>query len=1013
MIIKNNSKVLIIINSTTKRIKILNESEINELYALPNFNRIDREDYFSLDNETQKLVNELRRLQTRIYFILLLGYFRSRPIIFSFSFSQVSSDLDYVKGRYFSDKDISMDDLSPTTKTKLINKLLKYTGFTAYQSKLDKDPLLKRLNDVVKINIEPRYVFDECIAYFGQNRIALAGYTTLQDTISTVLSNERNRIEVVLNENLTHSTKAILLKLLESNKTFTDLAKLKKMAKDFSTSQITQELKTHKIIRSLYPEIKVLIAELELSPKNLEYNASMVKYKSAIRLRRHADSQTLLYLVCYLFFRYRETNDNLVSAFVYLIRKLTESAKSHAKQRVVEDVTIVRTKLKSAGSLLKYFIDKDMDDNLSFGDVRKKAFELIPAESIKLLSDHLDNNDFDGRQYEWQFIDKQSSKIKKLLRSLFLSIDIEFIHLKDELREQYTSAHEELGAFKTIKTITLDVVPKSDREYFEGNNTKLITNRFEYFLYRKAEQLFYSNNLTVKESVNHRSLTSDLIQPKEWEHKTEIIENTGLDKLVTPINQTLADKSQQLEAKLKEVSEHIFSGDNKYVEFIPGKAELKWSIPNSRWQESIDNPLYSQIQHMGIVELMLFVDQKTDCLKSFTHISVNKEKSPANKEDLIACILANGTNYGLYKMANISDRSMGKLRSVDDSYIRYETLTQSNDKVSNAIATLPIFAYYHVDDNQLFSSIDGQKFECRINTFKARYSSKYFSKGKGVSALTLVSNHIPVSTQVIGANEYEGHFAFDLLYNNSSDIQPNTLSTDTHGTNNVNFAILDFFGYTFAPRYAKMKKVFFNIFEVPEEDGGRIQLIKEINHKLIAEEWDEIQRIVCSLSRKTTTQSTIIGKLSNGKSRTLSALQEYDRLIKSIYVLEYVDNSTLRHYVQQALNRGEAYHQLKRAITSVNGNKFRGGNDYQVSQWNDCARLISNCIIYYNSALLSAFLQIQEKNGRQDVVDIISRLSPVAWQHINLNGEYAFNKDRKEIDLIGLLNGIETLGSID
>lgn len=780
MIIKNNSKVLIITNSTTKRIKILNESEINELYALPNFNRIDREDYFSLDNETQKLVNELRRLETRIYFILLLGYFRSRPIIFSFSFSQVSSDLDYVKGRYFTDQDISMDDLSPTTKTKLINKLLKYTGFTAYQSKLDKEPLLKRLNDVVKINLEPRYVFDECIAYFGQNRIALAGYTTLQDTISTVLSNERNRIEVVLNENLTHSTKATLLKLLESNNTFTDLAKLKKMAKDFSTSQITQELKTHKIIRSLYPEIKVLIAELELSPKNLEYNASMVKYKSVIRLRRHADSQTLLYLVCYLFFRYRETNDNLVSAFVYLIRKLTESAKSYAKQRVVEDVTIVRTKLKSAGSLLKYFIDKDMDDNLSFGDVRKKAFELIPAESIKLLSDHLDNNDFDGRQYEWQFIDKQSSKIKKLIRSLFLSIDIEFIHLKDELREQYTTAHEELGAFKTIKTINIDVVPKSDREYFEGDNTKLIANRFEYFLYRKAEQLFHSNNLTVKESVNNRSLTSDLIQPKEWEKKAEIIENTGLDKLSTSINQTLTDKSQQLEAKLMEVSEHIFNGDNKYVEFIPGKAELKWSIPNKRWQETIDNPLYSQIQHMGIVELMLFVDQKTNFLKSFTHISVNKEKTPANKEDLIACILANGTNYGLYKMANISDRSMGKLRSVDDSYIRYETLTQSNDKVSNAIATLPIFAYYHVDDIQLFSSIDGQKFECRINTFKARYSSKYFSKGKGVSALTLVSNHVPVSTQVIGANEYEGHFAFDLLYNNSSDIQPNTLSTDTH-----------------------------------------------------------------------------------------------------------------------------------------------------------------------------------------------------------------------------------------
>jgi hypothetical protein len=41
---------------------------------------------------------------------------------------------------------------------------------------------------------------------------------------------------------------------------------------------------------------------------------------------------------------------------------------------------------------------------------------------------------------------------------------------------------------------------------------------------------------------------------------------------------------------------------------------------------------------MDIVELMLFVDQKTDFLVSFTHISINNQKTPANKEDLIAYI---------------------------------------------------------------------------------------------------------------------------------------------------------------------------------------------------------------------------------------------------------------------------------------------------------------------------------------------------------------------------------------
>ena len=46
---------------------------------------------------------------------------------------------------------------------------------------------------------------------------------------------------------------------------------------------------------------------------------------------------------------------------------------------------------------------------------------------------------------------------------------------------------------------------------------------------------------------------------------------------------------------------------------------------------------------------------------------------------------------------------------------------------------------------------------------------------------------------------------FDLLYNNTTDIQPSIHSTDTHGTNEVNFAILAFFGYQFAPRYKDIR----------------------------------------------------------------------------------------------------------------------------------------------------------------------------------------------------------------
>ncbi|MGF1703527.1 transposase [Photobacterium makurazakiensis] len=199
------------------------------------------------------------------------------------------------------------------------------------------------------------------------------------------------------------------------------------------------------------------------------------------------------------------------------------------------------------------------------------------------------------------------------------------------------------------------------------------------------------------------------------------------------------------------------------------------------------------------------------------------------------------------------------------------------------------------------------------------------------------------------------------------------------------------------------------MFEIEHGDAVSLKLRRPFNTSLIKREWENIQRIICSLSRKTTTQSTIITKLSNGKqnSRTLAALREYDRIIKCLYILDYVDDKVLRQFVQQALNRGEAYHQLRRAIASINGNQFRGGNDYQIDQWNDCARIIANCIIYYNSALLSNLIEKFEQEGNQEVVNLIAGLSPVAWRHIQLAGNYTFGIQKDNIVLDKLLENLE------
>ena len=386
-------------------------------------------------------------------------------------------------------------------------------------------------------------------------------------------------------------------------------------------------------------------------------------------------------------------------------------------------------------------------------------------------------------------------------------------------------------------------------------------------------------------------------------------------------------------------------------------------------------------------------------------------RQPLDELALVAALLAWGTNLGLGRMGEISDISYQRLASTSDNRIRLETLKEANDRVSNGIAKLPVFPHYSLG-TAIHSSSDGQKFETRRDTLNSRHSPKYFGLKKGIVSYTLVANHVPVNAEIIGANEHESHYVFDLLHNNATDIEIGTHSTDTHGANQVNFAILRLFGYQFAPRYRDIYTVvtesLYGFRHPSHYTEAMVKPVRKINADLVVSEWGNIQRIMVSLARKTTTQSIIIGKLSAHarKNRTKRALWEYDNIIKSLYLLDYIDSPPLRQNVQKALNRGESYHKLRRAIAYANFGKLRFKTEQEQQIWNECSRLLANCIVYYNASLLSCLLARREQAGDREGVTMLARVSPMAWSHINLFGRYEFGKPLAPIDLEMLIDGL-------
>jgi hypothetical protein len=63
-------------------------------------------------------------------------------------------------------------------------------------------------------------------------------------------------------------------------------------------------------------------------------------------------------------------------------------------------------------------------------------------------------------------------------------------------------------------------------------------------------------------------------------------------------------------------------------------------------------------------------------------------------------------------------------------------------------------------------------------------------------------------------------------------------------------------------------------------------------------------------------------------------------------------------------------------------------------------------VITYNSIVLSGLLNRYQASGNQKALDMLKRISPVAWQHIHLLVHYIFRDQHRPIDLETVLAGV-------
>ena len=431
-------------------------------------------------------------------------------------------------------------------------------------------------------------------------------------------------------------------------------------------------------------------------------------------------------------------------------------------------------------------------------------------------------------------------------------------------------------------------------------------------------------------------------------------------------------------------------------------------------EEQIEHTIskyFPQSEFISVIDLLHSVQTKTDFLESFKHYSIQNVRTQKLDSNLLfASIVGYGCNISLSKMAKISKGiSENQLDNATTWYLSEENTIESNDKIVAFIDSLELPKILKNDSNINHTSSDGQKFNIKssIDSTNAGFSFKYFGTAKGVSVYTFIDeSHKLFYSTVINVSERESGYVIDGLMHNDvvkSDIH----STDTHGFSEVIFGLTHLLGFSFAPRIKNFKDQQLYGINSPkyyQELGYQVLPKRKINIEIIEENWDDILRFILTIKSRRTTASQLLKRLTSYSKhhKLFTAIKEFGKIIKTDFLLTYIDDVGLRQRIEKQLNKVESANRFSKAVFFGNNAEFIFATQEEQNIANNCKRLIQNAVILWNYLYIDKKLQEAKSQSQKDeIIEAIKNSSIVHWSHINFYGTYDFTKiDKKVNDMI-------------
>ena len=289
---------------------------------------------------------------------------------------------------------------------------------------------------------------------------------------------------------------------------------------------------------------------------------------------------------------------------------------------------------------------------------------------------------------------------------------------------------------------------------------------------------------------------------------------------------------------------------------------------------------------------------------------------------------------------------------------------------------------------------DGTHIELIRNNLLGAHHVRYGKFG-GIAYHPISDTYIALFSHFIACGVWEAVYILDGLLKNKSALQPDTLHADTHGQSEPVFGLASLLGIKLMPRMRTWNDVtFYRVDRSTTYKHIDRLLTQVVDWELIERYWQDMMQVVLSIQAGKVLPSMLLQRLGvySRRNNLYKAFSELGCLERTIFLLEYISDSTMRQHIRAETTKIESYNNFTDWI-AFGGPTIRSGDPVEQEKRIKYRDLAASVVMLHNVVDMTNVLYDLQQDGVYITPELVARLSPYLTEHIKRFGQYLIDMD--------------------